>query len=209
MDLIIDFSKYKGQEIILQNNAQPLTPGMEEIMKFIVKEKLSCPDTSIIPDELMPAHKTNPELAVKERTMHLDMTTDHYGRTLHLLNNKLWSDPATERPKEDSIEIWHLVNHFDFPHPIHLHLVHFEILGRKPFTNKDFDDKGNYKFNLNNLTPPLDYEKGPKDVARADPGQVTSILIHFKEHTGDYVWHCHILEHEDNDMMRPLIVEKQ
>jgi spore coat protein A len=208
IDLIIDFSKYKGQEIILQNDAGPLTPGMEQIMKFIVNKELSCPDTSNIPDELMPAHHLGPELAIKERTMNLNMTVDHYGRALHLLNDRMWSDPATEKPKEDSIEIWHLVNHFDFPHPIHLHLVHFEILGRKPFTNKDFDEKGDYKFNLDSLTPPLAYEKGPKDVVRADPGQVTSIMMHFKEHSGDYVWHCHILEHEDNDMMRPLRVEK-
>lgn len=208
MDLIIDFSNYKGQEIILQNDAQPLTPGMEQIMKFIVCDKLSKPDTSTIPEELMPFHELNPKLAVKERTLHLDETTDHYGRVLHLLNDMMWSDPATEKPKLDSIEIWHLVNHFDFPHPIHLHLVNFEILGRKPFNDNDFDEKGNYKFNINCLTPPLDYEKGPKDVVRTEPGQVTSIIMHFKEHCGDYVWHCHILEHEDNDMMRPLVVEK-
>ena len=42
----------------------------------------------------------------------------------------------------------------------------------------------------------------------AEPGQVTSIVMHFKEHAGDYVWHCHLLEHEDNDMMRPLVVVK-
>lgn len=208
IDLVIDFSKYKGQEIILENTAQPLTPGMEQIMKFIVSNKLSSPDTSTIPEELMPYHKLDPKLAIKERTLHLDETTDHYGRVLHLLNDRMWSDPATEKPKMDSIEIWHLVNHFDFPHPIHLHLVHFEILGRKPFNDNDFDEKGNYKFNINCLTPPLDYENGPKDVVRTEPGQVTSIIMHFKEHYGDYVWHCHILEHEDNDMMRPLVVER-
>lgn len=61
----------------------------------------------------------------------------------------------------------------------------------------------------------LDYEKqvvNPSDPTTipksAEPGQVTSIIMHFKEHTGDYVWHCHILEHEDNDMMRPLVVVK-
>jgi len=208
IDLIIDFSEHKGQEITLLNNsALAPTPGSEVIMKFIVGKKLKYPDTSTIPTELMPFHKLEPTLAIKERTLHLDETTDHYGRALHLLNNKMWDDPATETPKLDTIEIWHLVNHFTFPHPIHLHLVHFEILGRKPFTEKDFDENGNYKFELKELTPPLDFEKGPKDVVRTEPGQVTSIIMHFKEHYGDYVWHCHILEHEDNDMMRPLRVE--
>lgn len=210
MDVIIDFSKYKGQEIILQNIAQgPPSPGMDQIMKFKVGEEVSSPDTSTIPSELMPLHKINTKLATKERTMNLDEsdTTDHYGRVVHLLNDRMWTDPATEKPKLDSIEIWHIVNHFAFPHPIHVHLVHFEILGRKVFTDEDFDEAGNYKFDINSLTPPLPYERGPKDVVRADPGEVTSIIMHFKQHTGDYVWHCHILEHEDYDMMRPLVVE--
>jgi spore coat protein A len=208
MDLIIDFSKYKGQEIILQNKAQgPPSPGTEVIMKFIVNKELSSPDTSTIPQNLLVTHKIDFNLARMERTMQLDETVDHYGRVVHLLNDRMWSDPATEKVKLDSIEIWHLVNNFDFPHPIHLHLVHFEILGRKVFTPEDFDENGNYIFNPETLTPPLPYERGRKDTVRAEPGQVTSIAMHFKEHTGDYVWHCHILEHEDYDMMRPLVVE--
>lgn len=208
MDVIVDFSDYKGQEILLQNAAPgPPAPGMDVIMKFIVKKHLSAPDTSSIPMELMPSHKMDPALATKERTMHLDEVTDEYGRVVHLLNYKSWGDPATEKPKLDTMEIWHIVNHFNFPHPVHLHLVHFKILGRKPFSEEDLDENGNYKLDLASLTPPLKYEDGPKDVVRTEPGQVTSILMHFKEHTGDYVWHCHILEHEDYDMMRPLVVE--
>ncbi len=209
IDLIIDFSEYKGQEIILENTVQgPPSPGMDQIMKFKVGYALSCPDTSDIPHELMPYHRIDPKLAVRERTMQLNETTDHYGRVVHLLNNLMWDAPATEKPKLDTIEIWHLVNNFNFPHPVHLHLVHFDILGRKAFTAEDFDESGNYKFHMDELTPPLPFETGPKDVVRTDPGQVTSIVMHFKEHSGDYVWHCHILEHEDNDMMRPLVVEK-
>ncbi|HHX12227.1 MAG TPA: multicopper oxidase domain-containing protein [Clostridiales bacterium] len=209
IDLIIDFSKYKGEEIILENIAQtPPSPGMELIMKFKVGHKLSCPDDSEIPTELMPMHKVDPSLAVKERTMQLNETTDHYGRVVHLLNGRSWDAPVTERVKLDSIEIWHLVNNFAFPHPIHLHLVHFEILGRKVFTEADFDEEGNYIYDQASLTPPLAYETGPKDVVRTEPGQVTSIVMQFKDNVGDYVWHCHILEHEDNDMMRPMLVER-
>ncbi|MBS4534221.1 multicopper oxidase domain-containing protein [Clostridium sp. D2Q-14] len=209
IDLVIDFSKYKGEEIILLNDGPgPASPGTDQILKFKVEKKLKSSDKSTIPYNLMPKHKINPTLAAKERTLVLGETTDGYGRVMHLLNNKMWSDPATEKPKLDTIEIWHLVNTFNFPHPIHLHLVHFEILGRKVYSDGDFDEDGNYKFDLDSLTPPLDFEKGPKDVVRTDPNQVTSIVMHFKEHSGEYVWHCHILEHEDNDMMRPLIVEK-
>ena len=130
----------------------------------------------------MPFHKINPSLAVKQRTMHLVETEDHYQRTQHLLNSRGFSDPVTETPELDTIEIWHLVNHFDFPHPIHVHLVHFEILGRKPFTEEDFDENGNYIFDINNLNPPDEFEKGRKDVASRHD-QVTSIIMHFKEHT--------------------------
>lgn len=208
MDVIIDFSKYKGQEITLLNDAAPPGPGLNEIMKFIVGKQLRCPDTSTIPKELFPYHNINPAFAIRERTLHLDESTDHYGRVMHLLNGRMWSDPATEKPKLDTIEIWHLVNHFNFPHPIHVHLVHFEILGRKPFSQEDFDCRGNYRGSIEDLNPPLDYEKGLKDVVRAEVGQVTSIVMHFTEHAGDYVWHCHLLEHEDHDMMRPLVIEK-
>jgi len=208
IDLIIDFSKHKGEEIFLLNDAQVTpTPGMDVVMKFIVGKELSCPDDSQIPSELAPFHTIDPKLAVKERTLHLDEKTDHYGRQMHLLNYLMWDAPATEKPKKDTIEIWHLVNHFGFAHPIHLHLVHFEILGRKEFNSCDFDRHGNYIYKPNKLTPPLPFERGPKDVVRAEPGQVTSIVMHFKEHTGNYVWHCHILEHEDHDMMRPMVVE--
>jgi len=209
IDLIIDFSEYKGEEIILLNDGPGIpSPGMDQVLMFKVGKRVKSSDKSSIPHNLRPTHKINPKLAAKERTMYLGETVDHYGRVMHLLNNRMWSDPATERPKLDTIEIWHIVNTFNFPHPIHLHLVHFEILGRKTYTDKDFDENGDYIFDLDSLTPPLDFENGPKDVVRADPGQVTTIVMHFKDHCGDYVWHCHVLEHEDNDMMRPLIIEK-
>ena len=209
IDLIIDFSEYKGEEIILLNDGPGIpSPGMDQVLMFKVGKRVKSSDKSSIPHNLRPTHKINPKLAAKERTMYLGETVDHYGRVMHLLNNRMWSDPATERPKLDTIEIWHIVNTFNFPHPIHLHLVHFEILGRKTYTDKDFDENGDYIFDIDSLTPPLDFENGPKDVVRADPGQVTTIVMHFKDHCGDYVWHCHVLEHEDNDMMRPLIIEK-
>lgn len=209
IDLVIDFSKYKGEEIILTNGSGSTPPAAGDttsIMKFRVVLPLECEDESTIPEDLFPYHPIDASLASKERTMNLAPSTDHFGRTMHLLNDTMWHQPVTEIAKLDTIEIWHLVNHFQFPHPIHVHLVHFEIIGRKPFTDADFDEDGNYKFVPEDLTPPLDYERGLKDTARTTPGQVTTIAMHFKEHAGDYVWHCHILEHEDNDMMRPLKV---
>ena len=220
MDVIIDFSEYKGEEIILRNSAQgPVgEPHTGFIMKFKVGKSCVEEDTSTIPDELFSYHDINPALAKVKRTMTLAEKADpHYeGRNMHLLNNRMWHDPVTEIVEKDSIEIWHFHNTFQFAHPMHVHLVNFKILGRKPVTEEDFDENGNYIFDPTNpedyekLNKPLPYEQGLKDTVRAEPGEVTSVVMHFKEHTGDYVWHCHILEHEDNDMMRPLkIIDKK
>ncbi|MGO1370001.1 multicopper oxidase family protein [Senegalia sp. (in: firmicutes)] len=206
MDLVIDFSKYEGEEITLLNSGGPPGEHTGIIMKFNVNLPLRGKDESEVPEDLFPYHSVNTSLAIRERTMNLDESTDDFGRTIHLLNDRMWHHPVTEVAELDTIEIWHLVNHFDFAHPVHVHLVNFEILGRKEFTEDDFDEDGNYKFDADNLIAPLSYERGLKDTVRAEPGQVTSIAMHFKGHTGDYVWHCHILEHEDNDMMRPLKV---
>lgn len=211
IDVVIDFSKYKDEEITLINGAGSTPPAdgdMSAILKFKVKLPLKCPDTSTVPEDLFPYHTIDPSLARKERTLRLDESTDHYGRVVHLLNDRMWQEPTTEIVKLDTIEIWHFVNHFDFPHAMHLHLVHFEILGRKTFTEADFDQDGNYIYIPETLTPPLEYERGLKDTVRTTPGEVTTIAMHFKEHTGDYVWHCHVLEHEDNEMMRPLKIIK-
>lgn len=205
IDVVIDFSKYDGEEIVLSNNGGP--PGETNvIMKFKVKVPLKGTDTSEVPEDLFHYHPIDTSLAVKERTMKLDESKDSFGRTFHLLNNKMWHEPTTEIVKKDTIEIWHFVNNFDFPHSMHIHLIHFQVLGRKAFTNADFDRNGNYIFKPANLTPPFEYERGLKDTVSTTPGEVTSVVMHFKDHVGDYVWHCHILEHEDNDMMRPLKV---
>lgn len=207
IDLVIDFSKYKGEEIVLVNG-DGSTPDAEgdatEIMKFNVKLPLRSSDTSEVPKDLFPYHPVDLSLAKKERTMQLDESTDRFGRVVHLLNGHMWHEPTTEIVECDTIEVWHFVNNFNFPHAMHIHLIHFEVIGRKSLADAKFDDDGNYVFDPDSLTPPLEFEKGLKDTVRATPEEVTTVAMHFKGHTGDYVWHCHVLEHEDNDMMRPL-----
>lgn len=207
IDVVIDFSKWEGEEIILTNgpgSTPPAEGDMTQIMKFRVNKPLQCPDTSEVPKDLFHFHSVDISLAKRERTMQLDSSIDRFGRVIHLLNNKMWHEPTTEIVDLDTIELWHFVNNFEFPHAMHIHLVNFQIIGRKTFTNADFDRNGEYIFNPDSLTPPLDYEMGLKDTVRATPGEVTTVAMHFKQHTGDYVWHCHVLDHEDYDMMRPL-----
>ena len=119
-----------------------------------------------------------------------------------LLNNTPWHAPITEKPVLRTTEIWELVNLTDDAHPIHLHLVRFQILDRRPFDQFQYQSKGTLHF-FGPAQPPAPEEMGWKDTVRADPAMVTRIIIPFDGYAGRYVWHCHILEHEDNEMMRP------
>jgi spore coat protein A len=119
-----------------------------------------------------------------------------------LLNRKHWADPVTEIVQLDTTEIWSLVNLTQDTHPIHLHLVRFQLLDRQSFD--PFDYIANTKLTLTGeRIPPAPHELGWKDVIQCPPGTVTRIIVPFHGYRGRYVWHCHVLEHEANEMMRP------
>ena len=157
-----------------------------------------------------------------------------------------WHSPTTENPALHTTEEWEIWNMTGDAHPVHLHLVHFEVLERQEIvwdTNADEDgfipvgsepeNDGTYLvsqptvqhnsvaddlatygkgFRIVNPIPgavvakPAEYvENAPKDMVTALPGQVTRIKAHFDK-PGRYVWHCHILSHEDHEMMRVMYV---
>ena len=105
----------------------------------------------------------------------------------------LWMDLISENPANGAVEEWIIHNFTMDAHPIHVHLVHFDIIGRQT-VNSDGT--------LGPLRDPEDWETGPKDTVIAYPGEQTRIRMRF-DISGFYVWHCHIVEHEDNEMMRP------
>jgi spore coat protein A len=120
----------------------------------------------------------------------------------------MWMDRISERIEVDTVEIWRIINTIDDdPHPIHVHLVDFQILDRQPFDVSQFQKTGNLIFTGPPI-PPDPYEMGLKDTVRTPFGYVTSIIARFGPFTGRYVWHCHMLEHEDHEMMRPIEVFK-
>jgi len=127
---------------------------------------------------------------------------------LMLLNGTRWHMPVTENPELDSVEIWNLINMTDDAHPIHLHLVRFQILDRQSFDRFAYRLKHTLRF-TGRPAPPEPNEAGWKDTVRADPGMVTRIIVRFEGYPGRYVWHCHNLEHEDNEMMRPYEVVRR
>jgi FtsP/CotA-like multicopper oxidase with cupredoxin domain len=108
----------------------------------------------------------------------------------------LWADPITENPALGATETWELYNFTEDAHPIHIHQVKFEIVGREPL-------EGGVSVAGSNA--PLPGETGFKDTVIAYPGEITRVKALY-DLPGFYVWHCHIVEHEDNEMMRPFHV---
>jgi spore coat protein A len=197
-DVILDFSGLGGQKITLRNDNL-------DFMQFRVAAS-GTRDDSQLPKTLRPVERILVSAAVKTRRLSLVEVDDLKGRPHQmLLNNAHWNMPITESPVLDSTEIWELVNTTDDAHPIHLHLVKFQVLDRRTFDLVPFWMKNEIKY-LADAVPPEAVEMGWKDTVRADPGMVTRIIVKFEGYTGRYVWHCHILEHEDNEMMRPFEV---
>jgi len=115
----------------------------------------------------------------------------------------LWMDPVTENPTVGSTEVWEFYNTTGDAHPMHIHEVTFEVVNRQALALDETTGAP-----LEPLTaigpqlPPEPSETGRKDTVTAFPGQVTRVRAQFGT-PGQFVWHCHIVEHEDNEMMRP------
>jgi spore coat protein A len=221
-DIVIDFSKFAGKNFILTNDAPAPYPGggevvPTEIMQFRVSKPLSSPDTSSVPAVLNPLQRLAPADAVRERNLELselDRASDGYP-IIGLLDGLHWTDPVTENPKAGAIEVWNLVNTTGDAHPIHVHLVEFQVLERQNFSQKAWDKTRMLVYTGRPEPPALNERPARKDVVIAKPGMATKIIARFDLPAGTtatpgqrfrYVWHCHILEHEDNEMMRPFDV---
>jgi FtsP/CotA-like multicopper oxidase with cupredoxin domain len=115
---------------------------------------------------------------------------------------RMWMDPVTENPAVGATEVWAFYNTTGDAHPMHVHEVVFEVLNREGLaTNGEGEVVEPIALN-GNVTPPEAWESGFKDTVIAYPGQVTRVRARFAT-PGQFVWHCHIVEHEDNEMMRP------
>lgn len=199
-DLVVDFAAHQGKQLLLHSDTNAM-------LQFRVGSQ-AAKDTSVLPAKLRPVPRTPESQAVKTRPLTLNEYENDQGNTiLMLLNESRWHMPVTERPVLDSTEIWELVNLTDDSHPIHLHMVRFQILDRRRFDSFRFYQTRQVRY-TGPLVPPAANELGWKDTVRAEPKMVTRIIVRFEGYLGRYVWHCHILEHEDNDMMRPYDVVK-
>ena len=197
-DVLVDFRKLAGEKIYLKN-------GPQELMEFRVGWDPASA-TKSLPAQLRAVPKPEPATAGLTRTITLNEYKDGVGNSMvMLLNRKHWHEPVTERPKLGSTEIWEFVNLTEDVHPMHLHLVRFRILDRRTFDTFEYLRNKQFRY-LAAAREPEANEAGWKDVAQCPPGEVTRILVTFDGYAGRYLYHCHILEHEANDMMRPFEV---
>lgn len=180
-------------------------------------------------DPSMPAF---PFAGVPNRMLTLNEDFDEFGRLIQTmgtfnsesLNNQglpSWGLPylanATETPTAGDVEVWQIMNLTGDTHPIHFHLVNVQLIQRQAFKG----DPTHFHL-VGKPMPPAANELGWKETVRMNPGEITTVIMQFNlpklpvamgdplsPRTGghEYVWHCHILEHEEHDMMRPLIVE--
>jgi len=166
----------------------------------------------------------------KTRKLALFEGTDEFGRLQPLLGTAelvtdvegnevegslTWFQPITENPNVGDTEIWEIYNATGDAHPVHVHLVHFEVMNREGFTADSIEQPTTQHngtegvgFHLEDIVldgiviPPDLAEETRRDMVMALPKQVTRIKMTFSK-PGRYVWHCHILSHEDHEMMRP------
>lgn len=211
-EVIIDFTNLEGENIVMTNDApapfpsgKPVDEMTGTVMQFRVTLPLASVDTSVIPAYMVPLPLINQQAVSKSRYLTLDDKIDRFGRELMLLDKKSWDAPISENPILGSTEIWYLINLTPDSHPIHVHLVEFQILDRRDFDVDRYNKEKNIHY-TGPAKPPEPQERGWKDTVRADPNQITRIIMKFGPFTGLYVWHCHMLEHEDYEMMRPYIV---
>jgi spore coat protein A len=220
-DVIIDFSNpaLLGQTIILKNNARSPFPMGEtvnpqtvgQIMAFRVTVPLNGTDNSVIPTVLRPAPIAVFGTPDNTRQLLLIETEDEFDRLKPQLGTSAlgpldWDHPITENPMLDAVEEWEVINFTEDAHPIHLHLVNFQIVSRQKFNAFRYVPGNPASLQLLGKPKlPTADESGWKDTAVMYPGEVTRIRARFTNE-GLYLWHCHILSHEDHEMMRPFYV---
>lgn len=250
-DILIDFSSTApGSAIILNNDASAPYPSGDkpdantvgQIMQFTVSSNSrSVIRTTVLPTKLADIPKLAPNAPT--RVLTLNEASESKDCEGLFLNGQKWEAPISENTKVGSTEDWQIVNLTEDAHPIHLHLIDFQLVSRQAIDTEKYSKvwySANGMLPLKKPTisipidkyikgdpmPPNPNEAGWKDTIQANPGEVTTIRVRFAPQDASleaakpginlfpfdptsgpgYVWHCHILDHEDNEMMRPFKV---
>jgi len=231
-DVIVDFTNVPAGTYVLGNVGpdEPFGGGVPDadfdvadpdstgqVMAFVV-EPAAGPDPTTPPQFLvlppiapLPAESVVRPLALIEK---MGMGVDSGGEPVEgpveaLLGDiqggvwidRVWADPITENPAVGATEVWEFVNTTGDAHPMHVHEVVFQVVDREGLV-LDGGEVAQPVQPDGNVRPPEPWETGFKDTVIAYPGEITRVRATFAN-PGQYVWHCHIVEHEDNEMMRP------
>ncbi len=189
------------------------------------------PDRRLAPDrqflQNLPSRIASSRQRLATRKLVLFEGRDNFGRLQPLqgtldAGSLAWFEPITEQPSLNGWEVWEIYNTTEDAHPIHIHLVAFLIINRESFSHGGVQVRpqpqhdgsegvgGELLANTivlgNNARPAEPNERGWKDTMVALPGEVTRVITSRFDRPGRYVWHCHILSHEDHEMMRPFEV---
>jgi spore coat protein A len=225
-DVLVDFRGFAGQTLVVKNHtpSKPVVtpaPPLTDVMQIRVGQTASDPGPSSIPSRL---HGRAADLRDPVRTRFITLNEiDIDEATWFLnLNGVHFEDDVTETPAVGTVEDWVYVNLTGDTHPMHMHLVTFQVVGRTPFDVEAYEEQNEgphgvpggidpTPFATGPMLPPEPDERGFKDTVKANPGTFTTIRAKFDLPAAvtapqSYVHHCHIVEHEDNDMMRPFTV---
>lgn len=256
VDILVDFSKMiDGEKLLMTNDApapypsgdlpDPNTTGL--IMQFTVQHGKPTPPHKL-PKTLIQIPKLSTTIPPKLFT--LNEAEGDNGPLSVLIDGQIFMSPTTELPNVGTTEEWYFQNLTEDSHPIHIHLVQFQLEDRQAFDVEAFTaqwellngttlplnqptqrlsvEDPNFKFLTGPVEEPSPSESGWKDTFVAEAGKVTRVLVRFAPQYSNesdlspgvnpfpfdptigpgYVWHCHILDHEDNDMMRPMEIQQ-
>lgn len=250
-DILVDFSKIvPGTIIRILNDARapfpfgapPNPETVGQIMQFTVLSRKPKRKSVRLPETLNHIEKLIPN--EPERIVTLNDIIGPGGPQAMFLNGQMWSDTPTENLKVGSTEDWCIVGMTAGAHPVHLHLIQFQLINRQNYKVEEYQRKWEEvngpmplhhppkivpiePYLIGEPIPPNENELGWKDTIISNPGQVTRIRVRIapqnipvcKVKPGDnyfpfdpskgagYVWHCHLLDHEDNEMMRPMKIK--
>jgi spore coat protein A len=169
-DIVIDFASYApNTKIRLVNMGDPVP----NVMQFVVTSAAG--HTAPLPQTLRAIAPVDPASAVVTRDLHIMQRADECTGTAWTIDNRAWSD-ITEQPMLGTTEIWNFHNDTGTAHPMHMHLVRFQVVDHP--------------------------ELGWLDTVTVPAHETVSVIATFSDYPGKFPYHCHMLEHEDNMMMR-------
>jgi spore coat protein A len=226
-DVIVDFTNVPIGNYVLANvgpdepfgggeppddfdQADPDTTG--QIMEFRVVQAVASDQTTPPQFLVLPAIAPLPVPSTTRPLALLEMMSMYWdGPAEAMLGNvdvdgtpvhKMWAEAVSENPSQGDTEVWEFYNATADAHPMHIHEIVFEVVNRQSLvTNEDGETTAPFQL-VGDPRPPEPWENGLKDTVIAYPGEVTRVRAQFNT-PGQFVWHCHIVEHEDNEMMRP------